>query len=317
MQLPNHVQFETVSQATKLLEKRRILYEVHEALEQQKEEFSRRKEGLQRHEEIIREADINIQDHLIKYGQSLIEAEKKTKKTIDRLEYDQKDLNAIKEENAKEEATIANLQAHRHKFEMKIKSLAKYDEFLKQISMNKKVFSDTQEMLHRQKVLTTANNQLSNTLDDLKSSISMLKGQLKSVKNEKEEQKMKLNNELARLQEDVEVLENKKSNLQADIDMNMVSVHKQMQELAKLLMAIDNLNEITRKFVKNNYSMTKDAINARKGKANHVPIIPEGEMTSDSYADKCAVAKKKLDWIKTCAEDFKQIIEYAGTKKQR
>ena len=37
MQLPNHIQFETVSQATKLLEKRRILYEVHEALEQQKE----------------------------------------------------------------------------------------------------------------------------------------------------------------------------------------------------------------------------------------------------------------------------------------
>ena len=205
MQLPNHVQFETVSQATKLLEKRRILYEVHEALEQQKEEFSRRKEGLQRHEEIIREADINIQEHLIKYGQSLIEAEKKTKKTIDRLEYDQKDLGSIREENTKEEFTIATLQAHRHKFEMKIKSLSKYDEFLKQISMNKKVFSDTQEMLHRQKVLTTSNNHLSNTLEDLKSGITSLKRELKSVKNDKEEQKMRLNNELARLQDDVEV----------------------------------------------------------------------------------------------------------------
>ena len=37
--VPNHIQFDTVSPATKLLEKRRMMYEVHEAFEQQKEEF--------------------------------------------------------------------------------------------------------------------------------------------------------------------------------------------------------------------------------------------------------------------------------------
>lgn len=31
--LPNHLQFDTVSPATKLLEKRRKMYEVHEAFE--------------------------------------------------------------------------------------------------------------------------------------------------------------------------------------------------------------------------------------------------------------------------------------------
>ena len=43
MSLPNHIQFDTVSPATKLLEKRRKMYEVHEAFEQQKEEFKRYK----------------------------------------------------------------------------------------------------------------------------------------------------------------------------------------------------------------------------------------------------------------------------------
>ena len=39
--LPTHMQFESVSPATKLLEKRRKMYEVHEAFEAQKEEFKK------------------------------------------------------------------------------------------------------------------------------------------------------------------------------------------------------------------------------------------------------------------------------------
>lgn len=41
LSLPNHIQFDTVSPATKLLEKRRKMYEVHEAFEAQKEEFKK------------------------------------------------------------------------------------------------------------------------------------------------------------------------------------------------------------------------------------------------------------------------------------
>jgi hypothetical protein len=35
--VPSHIQFDTVSPATRLLEKRRRMYEVHEAFEVQKE----------------------------------------------------------------------------------------------------------------------------------------------------------------------------------------------------------------------------------------------------------------------------------------
>lgn len=205
MQLPNHIQFETVSQATKLLEKRRILYEVHEALEQQKEEFARRKEGLQRHEEIIREADMNIQEHLIKYGQNLIDAEKKTKKTQDRLNFDENDLVTINDDIRKESNTIDILKAHREKIDMKIKALAKYDEFLKQIGEKKDLFSDTQEMLHRQKTLSNSNSDLTEKLRVLNEEISTLKRQRGEVRKTKEDQKVALNNELARLQDEMDV----------------------------------------------------------------------------------------------------------------
>lgn len=37
--IQSHIQFDTVSPATRLLEKRRRMYEVHEAFEVQKEEY--------------------------------------------------------------------------------------------------------------------------------------------------------------------------------------------------------------------------------------------------------------------------------------
>lgn len=205
MQLPNHIQFETVSQATKLLEKRRMLYEVHEALEQQKEEFSRQKEGILRHEEIIREADLNIQEHLIKYGQSLIETEKKTQKTKERLRNDRADKAEIDVEIEKESRMIAELRRHRAIFEMKISALGKYRVFLDQINLNKDLFNDTQEMLLRQKILSKSNNSLKQNLQELDGEIEELKNLRTLTKKQKDDEKLRLNNEIAKLQDELDV----------------------------------------------------------------------------------------------------------------
>jgi hypothetical protein len=41
MKLPQHLQMDTVSPATRLLEKRRLMYEVEDAFNNQKKEFER------------------------------------------------------------------------------------------------------------------------------------------------------------------------------------------------------------------------------------------------------------------------------------
>ncbi len=41
MKLPQHLQMDTVSPATRLLEKRRLMYEVQEAFDNQKNEFKK------------------------------------------------------------------------------------------------------------------------------------------------------------------------------------------------------------------------------------------------------------------------------------
>jgi hypothetical protein len=42
--MPSHIQFDTVSPATKLLEKRRMMYEVDETFEKQKDEYKKFKQ---------------------------------------------------------------------------------------------------------------------------------------------------------------------------------------------------------------------------------------------------------------------------------
>lgn len=55
--IPVFNQYETVSPATKLLEKRRKMYEIHEAFEAEKDEFRQKEVGFQEEEEKIKSKD--------------------------------------------------------------------------------------------------------------------------------------------------------------------------------------------------------------------------------------------------------------------
>ena len=77
MNVNANIQYDTVSPATKLLEKRRKMYEVHEAFEAQKEEFKKQEEIFQRQEDAIREKDLSIQEDLIKFCSFLQDNEAK------------------------------------------------------------------------------------------------------------------------------------------------------------------------------------------------------------------------------------------------
>lgn len=60
-----------VSGATRLLEKRRQMFEVQEALSTQKEEFKRREDAFKRREEGLRRKDVVLQESLVKLNKFL------------------------------------------------------------------------------------------------------------------------------------------------------------------------------------------------------------------------------------------------------
>ena len=60
--MPQTLTLDHVSPATRLLEKRRQMFEVQEALNAQKEDFARREEAFRRREEGLRQKDLELQE---------------------------------------------------------------------------------------------------------------------------------------------------------------------------------------------------------------------------------------------------------------
>lgn len=69
--LPQTLMLDHVSAATRLLEKRRQMFEVQEALSAQKEEFNRREDAFRRREDGLRRKDLVLQESLIRFNKFL------------------------------------------------------------------------------------------------------------------------------------------------------------------------------------------------------------------------------------------------------
>lgn len=98
IKLPQHLQLDSVSPATRLLEKRRAMYEVQKAFEDQKEEFRKKEENFKKREAELREKDILIQDHLIKFSTFLQSHEMRRKKDFELHRIETEKINEKNEE---------------------------------------------------------------------------------------------------------------------------------------------------------------------------------------------------------------------------
>mmetsp|Transcript_24217 Transcript_24217/g.27900 ORF Transcript_24217/g.27900 Transcript_24217/m.27900 type:complete len:193 (-) Transcript_24217:856-1434(-) len=70
---------------TRMLEKRRQMFEISEALEHQKDEFARREDAFRRREDSLRKKDLQLQESLIKFNKFLQDNERKKTRAIKRL----------------------------------------------------------------------------------------------------------------------------------------------------------------------------------------------------------------------------------------
>ena len=80
---PKHAQqlfFDNVSPATRLLEKRRQMYEVQDALENQKQRFQKEEDNFRRREEQLRDKDLQLQHQLFRFNRFLQDNEAKRRR---------------------------------------------------------------------------------------------------------------------------------------------------------------------------------------------------------------------------------------------
>jgi hypothetical protein len=102
--MPQTLVLDHTSPATRLLEKRRQMFEVQEALETQKAEFNRKEEGFKRREEALKLKDLELQESLIRFSKFLQEndskrarAEKKAQDEIKARQQKEKEIEQLTE----------------------------------------------------------------------------------------------------------------------------------------------------------------------------------------------------------------------------
>jgi hypothetical protein len=176
-----NINFLHISPATKLLDKRRQMFEVQEALISQKEDYARREDALRRREDTLRKKDVELQESLIRFNKFLQENEnKRTKAEKKRIDEERQvhhwgtELNAL----LKKKEDMLAIKAHADR---EVLSHAEYKGFLEKVasSVAKSSLSDVGEILKRHFTLNEVRDQLKT------------KQQEKEVEKDNEEKKYK------------------------------------------------------------------------------------------------------------------------------
>ena len=138
-----------VSPATRLLEKRRQMFEVQEVLEHQKEAFNQKEEVFKRQEDGLKKKDLDLQESLIKFSKFLQENDSK----ISRAEKKSREEIALRLEK---EAEIAELQDNLQQLKTScdevhtvIEQNVKYQRYLESVVEADNDLPDIQEILNR------------------------------------------------------------------------------------------------------------------------------------------------------------------------
>lgn len=232
-----------VPQHSRLLEKRRQVYEVEEALSAQKEEFARREAAFARREEALRRKDLELQETLVRFNQTIAENETK------RVRAEKKALEDRGAATAKEDelyaclSQLAGLKEELSLLQTEKAKLSKYHRFLDAFQREHgEEYADIDGVLERFGTLRTAHRDL---LSDQQRSSREIEEQRRNVARLQKASAMQaINHEnlSARLSRHLEDTRALVGSLQSGADEAAVRRGLRLMELGQVLQSVYNLH---------------------------------------------------------------------------
>ena len=300
--LPQTLMFDHVSPATRLLEKRRQMFEVQEALNSQKEEFARREDAFRRREDGLRRKDLELQESLIKFNKFLQENESKRNRALKRASEEKKQRELKEKEIEKLEAQLKSKLKEESMMKEEVEKNLKYQDYLENVVQTmSKFFPEISDILNRYKTLRDANSYLIEKHHADEGSNDKLQKEFISFKKFKENQILNESNEIAEMQLKLEKGVTKTMRAQQDIDKLTLEASEKSLELGQIVSSVANILE-----------RCEESFRIRHNK-------PHIDRSSDkliglSIAEQCAKTKSKLDDIEMFMVDYKEIIsEFCST----
>jgi hypothetical protein len=147
--LPQQLTLDHVSPATRLLEKRRQMFEVQEALDAQKEEFQRREATFKRREEMLKKKDLELQESLIKFNKFLQDNDSKRNRA-EKKERDEIKLRQQKEgEITRLASQLGEQQERRSEMMAELSKMVKYSHYLDNVLQHEVEFGEVTDIIAR------------------------------------------------------------------------------------------------------------------------------------------------------------------------
>ena len=242
MTMPQTLTLDHVSPATRLLEKRRQMFEVQEALDAQKEEFARREEAFRRREEGLRQKDLELQESLIKFNKFLQENESKRNRADKRAAEESKVRHDKQKDIIKLQAGLNKMRGDFTVLKEKLAKNQKYQSFLERMQTKySEEYPEIMDLLKRHQTLTGANNDLISRQREHEQKNEMERVKFASFTKQGKTNMLNYNNQIASLQKALEVATGGAAEAADSLDASIRKASAETLEVGQVLMAVKNL----------------------------------------------------------------------------
>ncbi|XP_056384721.1 cilia- and flagella-associated protein 73 isoform X1 [Hyla sarda] len=190
--------------ATRLLEKKREMIEVEQALNTQKEEFQMKTESLQQRRAELEHKEEKLKDSLFKFDKFLKENDSKRKRAL-RKAGEERQLAAQKEREAiRLQAENIQLQTRKEKLLHRQGKNSIYQQYLQRVLERTEEFQEVQEMIDRFNTLMATQEKLLKRELEYQEKTERERARLLHYQEEAHSQILELNNQIADLQGQLE-----------------------------------------------------------------------------------------------------------------
>lgn len=306
MKHPQQLFFDNVSPATRLLEKRRQMYEVQDALENQKARFAKEEEQFRKKEEQLRAKDLQLQHQLFRFNKFLQDNEAKRRRAETRAAEEAAQIRSKEEEIRDLEEQLEENKRQCSELEEEVARNMKYEEFLESVKDSCDDYAEIQDLVGRYETLEIANKDLSELQKSSQNRIEELTKEFQSYRKEQEMQMLELTNRIAALSGELDESQKTRQHLEHVVDEARQEDSKHSLYFGQILMSVENLFlRCTTKRRNIQHATTPMDDEGSKGREGD-----DGqEENPDSFRRKKEIAIRQLKVILAYLKDFKDITE--------
>jgi len=305
---PQQLFFDNVSPATRLLEKRRQMYEVQDALENQKQRFAKDEESFRKREEHLRNKDLQLQHQLFKFNKFLQDNEAKRRRAETRAAEEAHQIRQKEEEIRDLEKQLEESRQACAEEESLVARNMKYEGFLEHVKGTSEDFQEITDLVTRYDTLESANRDLMELQTASENRIEELRNKFQTYRKEQEMEMLAFTNKIATLSTTFDEAQKQRQLLEHQVDDATLVGSGRSLHLGLILRTVDNLFlrcTTKRKNIHHDDEMTK----GREGEDNT-------EESEDSFAHKQQTALRQLKVILAYLKDFKDMTERIRQEKR-